>query len=90
MARYYIDLHNDVDAIDEEGMEFPDLEAAKTTMLAEARQMIQASVAENGRIDLRHHLDLRDHSGAIIYVLHFKDAVTIQQGSEVLSQASQV
>ncbi len=50
--------------------------------------MIQASIAEHGKIDLRHHIDLRDESGTIVYVMHFEDAVTVQRGTEVLSRAS--
>jgi len=49
--------------------------------------MIQVSVEETGRIDLRHHIDVRDESGAIVFVMHFEDAVTVQRGSEVLSAA---
>lgn len=87
MARFYFDLHNDIDAIDEEGVELPNDEAAKLHALAEARVMIQASVAETGRIDLTHHIDIRSDGGQIVHVLHFEDAVTVQRGQEVLNQA---
>ena len=88
MPRYFFDLHNDVDALDEEGVELRDANAAITHALYEARTMIQASVAETGRIDLRHHIDVRDDAGEILHVLHFEDAVTVQRGTEVLSRAS--
>jgi len=39
--------------------------------------MIQASVADKGRIDLRHHIDIRSEAGEILYVLHFEDAVPV-------------
>lgn len=82
VPRYFFDLHNDIDAIDEEGREFSDLDAAKAYTLGEARQMIQASVSETGRIDLGHHIDVRDDSGAIIYIMHFEDAVRIVRNGE--------
>jgi hypothetical protein len=88
MPRYFFDLHNDVDAIDEEGKVFPDIEAAKANVLAEVREMVKASIADTGRIDLRHYINVRDESGTIVYVMHFEDAVTIQRGAEVLSEAS--
>ena len=88
MPRYFFDLHNDMDAIDEEGKELPDLNAALAHALTEARTMIQASVAESGRIDLRHHIDVRSEDSEILHVLHFEDAVTVQRGSEILSRAS--
>ena len=87
MPQYFFDLHNDLDAEDPEGKELPDLEAAKAHVLQEARTMIQVSVEETGRIDLRHHIDVRDDSGATVFVMHFEDAVTVQRGSEVLSAA---
>ena len=82
MPHYYFDLHNDVDADDPEGGDFPDLESAVAQALLEAREMIQTSVAETGRIDLSHHVDVRDETGAIVHVLHFGDAVAIQRGSQ--------
>lgn len=88
MAQYFFDLHTDVEAIDPEGVKLPDLDAALAHALREARVMIQASVAETGRIDLRHHIDVRGEDGSILYVLHFEDAVTIQRGPLTLSRAA--
>jgi hypothetical protein len=88
MARYFFDLHNSMASLDEEGVELPDLNAALARALFEARAMIQASVAETGRIDLHDHLDVRSDSGEVLYVLHFEDAVTVQRGDQVLSRAS--
>jgi len=44
MSHYFFDLHNDVDALDDEGVELPDLEAAKAHGLREVREMLQASI----------------------------------------------
>ena len=85
MTRYFFDLHNDVDAIDEEGADLPDLQAARAHALGEARTMIKASVDDTGRIDLRHHIDIRDQSGAVLHVMRFEDAVTVQRGEDILS-----
>jgi uncharacterized protein DUF6894 len=54
----YVFLHNDVGTADLEGKELPDHEAAKDIALAEGRTMIQASVADTGRIDLRQYLTI--------------------------------
>ncbi|MFL6762866.1 MAG: DUF6894 family protein [Sphingomicrobium sp.] len=88
MPRYFFDLHNDVDALDPEGKELPDLKSAKDVALSNARAMIQASVQETGKIDLHHYINLRDESGAVVYVMHFEDAVTVRRGPEVLSRPS--
>jgi len=85
MPRYFFDLHNDIDALDPEGKELPDLEAAKREAFADARAMIQASVAEQGKIDLRHSIDVRDGSGNIVHTVRFEDAVTVSRGEQILS-----
>jgi hypothetical protein len=86
MPRYFFDLHDDMDVIDNEGVELPDLMAAKAHALGEARTMIQASVAETGRIDLRHRIDIRNENRAVVHVIRFEDAVKIQRGEDILSQ----
>jgi hypothetical protein len=88
MPRYFFDLHNDLDALDHEGKEFANLEAAKAAALCEVREMIQASVAEHGKIDLRHFISLRDESGSVVLNMHFEDAVTVRRGEQILNQAS--
>jgi hypothetical protein len=88
VPRYFFDLHNDVESLDPEGKELPGFEAAKAGALAEALQMIQAGIADHRKVDLRDHIDVRDESGAVVYVLHFEDAVTVQRGSEILSRPS--
>ena len=85
MPRYFFDLHNDIATSDEEGRELPDLSAAKAHALREARAMVQASVGEHGRIDLQHHIDVRDESGSVVHVMLFRDAVTVRRGPDVLS-----
>ena len=88
MPHYFFDLHNDVHARDEEGKELPDLDGAKANALQEARAMIQASVADLGRIDLRHYISVRDETGFVVLNMHFEDAVTVQRGEQVLSRPS--
>lgn len=88
MPRYFFDLHNDMDAVDVEGRDFPDLQAARSTAIKEARAMICASVSADGKINLRHCIKLRDESGAVVSVVHFEDAVQVTRGSEVLSGKS--
>ena len=88
MPRFYFDLHNDVETIDPEGKKLPDVEAAKKVLLAEVREMIQASVENHGKIDLRHYIDLRDEAGTIVQVMHFEDALTVTRGESILSEPS--
>lgn len=84
VPRYFFDLHNDMDVLDEEGKELPDPQSARAHALREALEMIHASIDEQGHIDLRHCIEIREE-GAIVDVVHFEDAVTIQRGDQVLS-----
>ena len=77
MPRYFFDLHNDMEAVDQEGRELPDLKAAQDNALLEARIMIQESVAESGRIDLMHSVDVRDETGTVVHSILFGDAISI-------------
>ena len=74
-----------MDAVDEEGKELADLNAAKANALNEAREMIQASVAESGKIDLRHYIEVRNDTGDRVFRVRFEDAVTVRRGDEILS-----
>lgn len=88
MPRYFFDLHNDMDALDVEGRDFPDLHAARSTAIKEARAMICASVTANGKINLQHCIKVRDQGGSVVCVVQFDEAVEVTRGSDILSRAS--
>jgi hypothetical protein len=77
MPRYFFHLYNDVISIDEEGVDLPDLEAARANGIKEAREMMLEMVAE-GRINFSHRIDIADESGAVVDSVSFGDAVTIE------------
>ena len=79
VPRYYFHLYNDIDALDQEGHEFPDIETAWTYAQKQARAMIAATVTETGRIVLGHRIDVADGDGAVLRSVTFGDAVTIKQ-----------
>lgn len=84
MPHYHFDLHNDIDAIDDEGLDLSSFETAKAHALDEARTMINVSVLNVGKVDLRHRIDVRDDAGKIVYTVHFEDAVSfVRQGAPV-------
>ena len=84
VPHYFFDLHNDIEVIDDEGCDLPDLEAAKAHALAEARTMIEANVAESGKVDLRHYMEVRDGNGETVHTLRFEDAVQfVREGKPI-------
>ena len=76
MPRYFFHLHNDLETRDEEGLELPDLAAARDVADHEARAMAAQSVA-NGQLDLNHSIEVTDESGATVLVVRFGEAVEI-------------
>ena len=78
MPRFYFHLHNDVDVSDEDGEDFPDLDAA----LAHAVRMVRFEASEGalgGRIVLSHRIDIEDGDGAVLGTVHFRDAVEVAE-----------
>lgn len=78
MPRYFFNLYNDITAIDEDGVEFPNLEAAREHGLSETRNMVAES-AKAGHIDLNHRIDIADESRAVVATIRFADAVAIKE-----------
>ena len=76
MPRYFFDLYNDFDTLDEEGRDFADLSAMRENALREVREMMTESVRQ-GQLNLNHHIEVRDEAGKVIYVLTFDDAVNV-------------
>jgi len=76
MPRYFFDLFNDIQATDPEGRELPDLAAAQANAVREVREMMSETVGE-GRLDLRHYVQVRDEAGQTVAVVRFGDAVEI-------------
>ena len=76
MPRYFFHLHNDLETRDEVGLELPDLAAARKVAEQEARAMAAQSVV-NGRVDLKHSIEVTDESGATVLLIRFGDAVEI-------------
>jgi hypothetical protein len=74
--RYYFHLHNDIQSLDEEGRELPDLEAARLEAVDEARVMAAESVRK-GHLNLGHNIKVEDESRTIQFEVTFGDAVTV-------------
>lgn len=77
MPHYYFHLYNDIVSMDEEGVDLPDLEAARANGIREAREMMLETVAE-GRINFSHRIDIADESGAVVDTVTFAEAVKVE------------
>lgn len=77
MPRYFFHLHNDVEARDEEGVELPDLEAARRHAASNALFTLGETAKEQGQINLAHRIDIEDSDGNVLATVHFRDVIRI-------------
>ena len=76
MPRFHLNLYNDTDSPDEEGMVLPDMEAAHDAAISNIRDVMKAELAR-GHITLSHRIEIADEQGRILATIFFRDAVTI-------------
>ncbi|HEX8484472.1 DUF6894 family protein [Sphingomonas sp.] len=77
MARYFLNIYDDLIVLDEEGVELPNLEAARLQALHGARDLMVEQV-RHGYIVLSHWIDVVDESGTVVLRLPFRDAIDIK------------
>ena len=77
MPLYYFHLKDGVDTlIDAEGVELDGVEAARTSALLQARDIISHDAIQ-GTINLAQRIDVFDHADTLVCSLKFEDAVEI-------------
>jgi hypothetical protein len=79
VPRFYFNLHDDLDVLDDEGMEHPNLEAARTHALHCVRVTFAETAKDEGRVTLHHHIDIVDEHGVVLHSVKFGDAVKVDQ-----------
>ena len=77
MPRFYFNLYDDVIARDLEGVELPNLAAARLNALTGARDIISEQV-RRGYFVRSHWIDVTDEAGATVLHLPFRDAIDIK------------
>jgi hypothetical protein len=75
---YYFHLLNDVDAPDEEGIELPDLHAARQCAERNLRFTTGETLKENGRLVLCHLIQIEDAEGNVLDTVHVRDVVKVE------------
>ncbi|CAA9545068.1 MAG: hypothetical protein AVDCRST_MAG23-2458 [uncultured Sphingosinicella sp.] len=78
MPRFFFNVYDDIIAEDEEGVELPNLDAARLQALRGARDLIAEQV-RHGYIMLSHWIDVMDEHGAKVLTLTFGEAVDIKE-----------
>ena len=77
MPRYFFHVHNDLETIDDEGLEFTDDQAARSHAIEESRAMAADSVRD-GKLTLSHSIRVVRSDGAPVDVVRFGEAVRVR------------
>ena len=77
MPRFFFYVYDDVVAIDDDGVELPDLEAARREAVRGARSLAAEQVTE-GRLILHHRVEAVDEGGNVVASVTFGDVVTVE------------
>jgi len=77
MPLYYFNLFNDEEAMDEEGVELPDAEAARAHALMEARHMAADTVL-HGHFTASHRIEFVDAETKSVGSVRFDEAVEVR------------
>jgi hypothetical protein len=77
MPKYYFHLHDDFDSPDVEGVELPDLSAARFCAVHSARFTASETMKALGHFIPSHRIDIEDVHGTVLDSVYFRDAVKI-------------
>jgi hypothetical protein len=78
MPRYHFNIFNNVDAVDREGVELPNIAAAKAEAIAGAREIIAAHIKDGKPIYSEHWVEITDEKGNVLHEVRFGDLVDIR------------
>jgi hypothetical protein len=79
VPRFYFHLYNDINVPDEEGVDLPDLDAARAQAVRDARVTFAEMAKDEGRVVLHHRIDIEDEQGAVLATVHFGEAVKVEK-----------
>jgi hypothetical protein len=80
MALFFLNVHDGITATDPEGVELPDLQAAREEAIAGIRTIVAQEVMI-GKVPIDQHIVITDENGQYLDTVSFEDAVTIETGT---------
>jgi hypothetical protein len=78
VPRFFFHLHDDVDLPDPEGIEVPDLAAARKHARVTVLDLMCGAMKTGGRIALQHRIDIEDEEGRVLDTVRFADVVKLE------------
>jgi hypothetical protein len=77
MPLFFIHIYNDLDVLDEEGSEHPDLASARDMAIRGGRAMMAEHLMAGKPIKLHHRVEIEDESRSLLAKIVFKELITI-------------
>jgi hypothetical protein len=77
MRRYYFNLYNDADVIDDDGMEYHDLQQARIEAIRGARALIAEHIVAGRPVTREHRIEIADDRGIVLATVFFGDVFTV-------------
>lgn len=77
MPRFFFNVHDDAVTADEEGVELPDVEAAKLEAIRGARSLACEQVS-NGYLNVSHRIEVQDVDRRQVATVRFGEAIRIE------------
>jgi len=78
MTRFYFNIYNYDVTPDDERAELADAHAAHAYAIKAARSLA-AEMVSNGRLGLKHRIEIEDEAHAVVGTVTFADAVEVRQ-----------
>ena len=79
MPRFYFPLHDDGYVPDDEGVELPNLDAARAHAVRCATLTFGELAKDEGRVVLHHRIDIEDERHIVLETVFFRDAVSVEE-----------
>ena len=76
MPRYYFNLYNSIESLDEQGRVLADLETARGEAIRSARALAAAEITESGQLRLSDRIEIVNEN-AVVATVAFSDAITV-------------
>jgi len=78
MPIFHLNVFNNVITLDLDGLERPDLEAAKADAIAGARDLITSDIREGRTVHRSHRIEITDDAGQLLHTVRYGDVVDLQ------------
>ena len=78
MPIFHLNVFNNVITPDLDGLERPDLEAAKADAIAGARDLVASDIREGRTVHQSHRIEITDDAGQLLHTVRYGDVVDLQ------------